>query len=180
MKMNYPRLLFVVFSIALLMCSPFAFSADEGQDTAPESASEHHGVGGEKLPLWSVIPFIGILLSIAIFPLAAPHFWHHHFGKVSLAWSLIFAVPYIAVFHGPAFYDILHIYLIDYIPFIILLWGLYTVAGGILVRGSLRGTPMTNLIMLVIGTAIASWRRPAAVQPWAKTLPCRRTMPRFG
>ncbi|MBI1924852.1 sodium:proton antiporter [Candidatus Poribacteria bacterium] len=138
------------------LCSPLAFAADE-----PESAShdtgEHHGVDGAKLPIWSVLPFVGILLSIAIFPLAASHFWHHHFGKISMAWALIFGVPYLAVFRGAALYDILHIYLIDYIPFIILLWGLYTVAGGILVRGSLRGNPMTNLIMLVIGTAIASW-----------------------
>ncbi|MBI1924851.1 sodium:proton antiporter [Candidatus Poribacteria bacterium] len=122
-----------------------------------DTGGEHHGVNGAKLPIWSVIPFVGILLSIAIFPLVAPHFWHHHFGKVSLAWSLIFAVPYVAVFLGPAFYDILHIYLIDYIPFIILLWGLYTVTGGILVRGSLRGTPIVNFTLLLIGTVVASW-----------------------
>ena len=83
-----------------------------------------------------VIPFVGILLSIAIFPLVLDsHFLVHHGGKMSLAWALIFAVPYLIAFRGEAFYDILHIYLIDYIPFIILLWGLFTVAGGILVRG---------------------------------------------
>ena len=153
---HYPRIFFIVFSVLLLLCSPLAFAADE-----PESAShdtgKHQGVDGAKLPIWSVIPFVGILLSIAVFPLAAGNFWHHHFGKISLAWALLFSAPYLAVFRGAALYDILHIYLIDYIPFIILLWGLYTVAGGILVRGSLRGNPMTNLIMLVIGTAIASW-----------------------
>ena len=66
-------------------------------------------------------------------------------------------MPYLVCFHGRALYDILHIYLIDYIPFIILLWGLFTVAGGIVVRGTLRGTPVVNLILLLIGTAIASW-----------------------
>ena len=76
---------------------------------------------------------------------------------MSLAWGLIFAIPYLIAFRGEAFYDILHIYLIDYIPFIILLWGLFTVAGGILVRGTLRGTPVVNTLLLLIGTAIASW-----------------------
>ena len=85
------------------------------------------------------------------------HFLVHHGGKMSLAWALIFAVPYLIAFRGEAFYDILHIYLIDYIPFIILLWGLFTVAGGILVRGTLRGTPIVNTLLLLIGTAIASW-----------------------
>jgi len=54
-------------------------------------------------------------------------------------------------------YQILHIILADYVPFIILLWSLYTVSGGILLRGTLRGTPVVNLIMLIIGTLLASW-----------------------
>ena len=131
-----------------------AFGADD-----PSGEDAHgHGVDGAKLPIWSIIPFIGILLSIAIFPLVFDsHFLVHHGGKMSLAWALIFAIPYLIAFRGEAFYDILHIYLIDYIPFIILLWGLFTVAGGILVRGTLRGTPIVNTLLLLIGTAIASW-----------------------
>ena len=131
-----------------------------GADAPPGDEDTHHGHGvdGAKLPIWSIIPFVGILLSIAIFPLVLDsHFLVHHGGKMSLAWALIFAIPYLAVFRGEAFYDILHIYLIDYIPFIILLWGLFTVAGGILVRGTLRGTPIVNTLLLLIGTAIASW-----------------------
>ena len=154
--------LFVIFSVIFLLLPLVALSAEEEHDATHESSThdthaEHHGVDGAKLPLWSVIPFVGILLSIAIIPLINFHFWEHNYGKFSLAWALIFALPYLAVFRGPAFYDILHIYLIDYIPFIILLWGLYTVAGGILVRGTIRGTPIVNLILLLIGTAIASW-----------------------
>ena len=112
---------------------------------------------GEELPLWSVIPFVGILLSIAVFPLLASHFWHHHFPKVSAAWALIFAVPFLFVYHELAVHEILHIYLMDYIPFIILLWGLFTIAGGIYVRGSLAGTPAVNTVMILIGTVLASW-----------------------
>ena len=125
---------------------------------AADDPHHGHGVDGAKLPIWSIIPFVGILLSIAIFPLVLDsHFLVHHGGKMSLAWGLIFAIPYLIAFRGAAFYDILHIYLIDYIPFIILLWGLFTVAGGILVRGTLRGTPVVNTLLLLIGTAIASW-----------------------
>jgi len=118
----------------------------------------HHASNlGEILPLWSCIPFAGMLLSIALCPLLAPNFWHHHFGKVSFFWALTLGIPFLAVHRGAAVYEILHIILADYVPFIILLWSLYTVSGGILLKGSLRGTPVVNLTMLVIGTVLASW-----------------------
>jgi len=119
----------------------------------------HHGGSdlGSTLPLWSIIPFAGILLSIALLPLLAPEFWHHHFPKVSAFWAIIFAVPFLFAYGGEAWYEILHIYLVDYIPFIILLWGLFTVSGGLLVRGKLTGTPIVNTVFLLIGTIIASW-----------------------
>ena len=139
-----------------LSVSMEAFGADETHNG--EGDHHGHGVDGATLPIWSIIPFVGILLSIAILPLVFDsHFLVHHGGKMSLAWGLIFAVPYLIAFRGAAFYDILHIYLLDYIPFIILLWGLFTVAGGILVRGTLRGTPVLNTFLLLIGTVIASW-----------------------
>ncbi len=112
---------------------------------------------GSILPLWTMIPFVGILLSIALFPLVAPHFWHLHFPKISAGWALLFAVPFLIAYGGAALYEVLHIYLVDYIPFIILLWGLYTVSGGILVRGKLKGSPVVNTMFLLIGTVIASW-----------------------
>lgn len=131
----------------------------EGRTTEEGGVNaEVHGEEiGALLPLWTVIPFAGILLSIAIFPLVAPHFWHKHFPKVSAAWALIFAVPFLIAFKGVAFYEIAHIYLIDYIPFIILLWGLFTVSGGIFIKGSLKGTPVVNTVLILIGTFFASW-----------------------
>jgi Na+/H+ antiporter NhaD/arsenite permease-like protein len=129
--------------------------------TADDAHGAGHGHGhadlGRILPLWSVIPFVGILLSIALFPLIAPEFWHHHFPKISAAWAVVFAVPFLIAFGGDAIYEILHIYIIDYIPFIILLWALFTVSGGILIRGSFAGTPAMNSFLLLIGTIIASW-----------------------
>jgi Na+/H+ antiporter NhaD/arsenite permease-like protein len=124
-------------------------------------ASSEAAAGGDHLgrilPLWSIIPFLGILLSIAIFPLVAPQFWHHHFGKVSAAWAIIFAVPFLVAYKDEAFYEIVHIIVVDYIPFIIVLWGLFTVGGGIVLRGTLVGTPVVNTVLLLVGTLLASW-----------------------
>ena len=143
-------IVFVILGL-ILSFSTQVFGADE-------EAQGHYKVDGTKLPIWSIIPFVGILLSIALLPLIFDsHFLVHHGGKMSLAWGLIFAIPYLIAYGGDAFHDILYIYLIDYIPFIVLLWGLFTVAGGILVRGTLRGTPLVNTLLLLIGTVIASW-----------------------
>ena len=111
---------------------------------------------GSVLPLWSVLPFAGILLSIALLPLVAPRFWHHHFAKVAAFWALVFALPFLFFYQGTALYEIGHIYIIDYIPFIILLWSLFTISGGIYVQGSLKGTPLVNMTLLLIGTLLAS------------------------
>ena len=133
-----------------------AFLAFSHPALASEAAEAGEGLGA-VLPLWSVIPFVGILLSIALFPLFAPHFWHHNYWKVSIFWALVFAVPFVFGYGGEAVHEILHIYLLDYIPFIILLWSLFTVAGGILVEGTLAGTPFVNVVFLVIGTFLSSW-----------------------
>ncbi len=121
-----------------------------------EGHGGHHNLGSE-LPLWTGLPFLGILLSIALFPLFKPKWWHHHFPKVSAFWALVFAVPFVLVYKGTGVHEILHIYLVDYIPFIVLLWALFTVAGGILIKGDIKGTPLNNVILLFIGTIFASW-----------------------
>jgi Na+/H+ antiporter NhaD/arsenite permease-like protein len=116
-----------------------------------------HANLGEILPLWSCLPFAGMLLSIAFLPLIAPQFWHHHFGKIAAFWAAMLGIPFLVAFKGAALHEILHILLADYVPFIILLWSLYTVSGGILLRGTLRGTPVVNTLLLMVGTAMASW-----------------------
>lgn len=139
--------------------SPASASIQAEEASAPQGGIESQeslGLGSE-LPLWSIIPFIGILLSIALLPLLTPHFWHKNFGKVSLFWALLLAIPFFLVYQGEAFHATLEIYLEEYIPFIILLWSLFTVAGGILIEGAPVGTPFANLILLLIGTFFASW-----------------------
>ncbi len=111
---------------------------------------------GTLLPLWTTLPFTGILLSIALIPLLLPRFWHRHFPKVSAFWAIVFAVPFIFFFREKALHEIAHIILIDYVPFILLLWALFTVSGGIYVRGTLKGTPAVNTTVLLIGTLLAS------------------------
>jgi Na+/H+ antiporter NhaD/arsenite permease-like protein len=116
-----------------------------------------HAELGEILPLWSTLPFAGMLLSIALFPLFAPKFWHNHFGKVSAFWALTALIPFTILYKAQAVHEFLHIFLADYVPFVILLSALYTVSGNILLRGTLVGTPVVNTIILVIGTVLASW-----------------------
>ena len=137
-------------SVALLALTPLPALAGGRASVLPG------GLGGE-LPLWTCLPFVGILLSIALFPLLAPRFWHRHFPKVSAFWALAFAVPFLFARGGEAAYEIFYVYIIDYIPFIILLWSLFTVTGGILVRGTLQGSPALNCGLLAIGTVLASW-----------------------
>ena len=108
------------------------------------------------LPLWSAAPFACTLLSIALFPLLAPHFWHRHFPKVAAFWALCFAVPFILWNPAEATREIVHIMVVDYVPFLILLWGLYTIAGGIYIGGDLQGRPAVNVALLAVGTLLAS------------------------
>ncbi len=107
--------------------------------------------------LWGV-PFAGILLSIALMPLLAAGFWHHHFGKVAAAWGLAFLVPFAVVFGAPAAAtSLVHALVAEYIPFVILLTALFTVAGGIFIRGNLHGSPGLNAGILAIGAVLASF-----------------------
>ena len=115
-----------------------------------------HGLDGAALGVIWAVPFIGILLSIALFPLLAPHVWHHHFGKIAAAWALAFIAPF-TLLHGEAVVEPLaETVLLDYLPFVILLGALFTIAGGILITGNLHGSPKTNLSLLAIGTLLAS------------------------
>lgn len=115
-----------------------------------------HSLGNELQLYWAV-PFIFMLLSIALGPVLVPKFWHHHFGKVSAAWAALVAIPLIVIYHGEGLYELLHLMIADYIPFIILLGALFTVGGGILLRTTLKGTPYVNAGFMVAGSLLASW-----------------------
>jgi Na+/H+ antiporter NhaD/arsenite permease-like protein len=125
---------------------------------APGSArAAAEGFDGASLGLaWSV-PFLGILLSIALLPLLAPALWHHHYGKIAAAWAAAVLLPMLGLFGvDVTVHEMAHLAIEDYVPFIILLWALYTVTGGIRVRGSLSGSPTFNVGFLALGTGLAS------------------------
>ncbi len=115
-------------------------------------------IDGAQLAAWWALPFVGVLLSIALFPLLAPRVWHHHFGKITAGWVLLFLLPFAAVFGtGTTGGVLVHALVAEYIPFIILLTALFTAAGGIYVRGNLHGSPLTNVGLMATGSFLASF-----------------------
>ena len=123
---------------------------------APEAAHAATLDGAALRWPWA-LPFAGILLTIAVGPLLFPRFWHRHYGKLAFAWAALAVVPVAALYDIPiALAAFVHAMLGEYLSFIVLLFALYVVAGGILVTGNLRGTPLVNTAILAFGTAIAS------------------------
>jgi Na+/H+ antiporter NhaD/arsenite permease-like protein len=103
------------------------------------------------------LPFIGILVTIATGPLLFPKIWHNHYGKLAFIWGTLTVAPLAALYGTPsAFAAFVHVVLAEYLSFIVLLFALYVVAGGILITGNLRGTPLVNTAILAFGTLIAS------------------------
>ena len=114
------------------------------------------GVDGRSLsPLWG-IPFALILLSVAIMPLISHRLWGKYSGWIVLTLAAFFVIPFAYVFGLEAAAGAVIEALIEYVSFILLLLALYTVSGGILVWGNLRGTPRHNVTLLLIGTLLAS------------------------
>ena len=103
------------------------------------------------------LPFAGLLLSIALGPLLFPKFWHHHYGKIAAAWSALTLGALVWLAGGMAtLAAFVHAMLAEYFGFIVLLFSLYVVAGGILVSGDLKATPWVNTGILALGTVMAS------------------------
>jgi Na+/H+ antiporter NhaD/arsenite permease-like protein len=103
------------------------------------------------------LPFAAMLLSIATGPLLFPRLWYRHYGKFAFGWSAL-TLGALAIVHGipAAAAAFVHVTFAEYLSFIVLLFALYVVAGGILLSGNLRGTPLVNTALLGIGTLIAS------------------------
>lgn len=110
------------------------------------------------IPAWMLIPFVVMLLCIAILPLI-PHveeWWEHNLHKLYV--SLILGVPVgIWLCVNGMGHELEHQMIYDYVPFILLLMALFVTTGGICIRGDLKATPMTNTIILAIGWVLASF-----------------------
>jgi Na+/H+ antiporter NhaD/arsenite permease-like protein len=124
---------------------------------AMQPAFAAEGLDGAGLSgLWA-IPFCGLLLSIATGPVLFPHFWEHHYGKIAAMWAALTVLPLIfAKGAGLTLNVVLHTLLLEYVSFIVLIFALFTTAGGILVAGNLHGSPAMNSALLAIGTLLAS------------------------
>lgn len=112
---------------------------------------------GAELGLAWALPFAGILLSIALFPLLTPRLWEHHFGKIACAWTFAFILPAALTFGATtAAAELWRMLALDFFPFILMLFALFVVAGGIRVTGNLVGTPATNTALIAFGTLSAN------------------------
>lgn len=167
-KLGFSKILFISFFLIISNFNNSFSNQEMHKDSVAVSefghgemvADEHHAphLDGSNLSLWWIIPFLGILLSIAVLPVVASHFWHHNYGKVSLFWGVLFFVMF-TIFKGinmSGFY-LAEVYLGEFIPFIVLLLALFTVGGGIRLKGELVGTPALNTFLILIGTILASW-----------------------
>lgn len=113
---------------------------------------------GNSLPLWSCIPFAGMLLSIAIIPLIRPEWWEKKKPWVVLFWSLLFLIPFAVAYGlGTASERFLESIIGDYLTFIVLLFGLFCVTGNISLEGDIKGTPLTNTLLLLLSGLLSSW-----------------------
>jgi len=125
-----------------------------------EGHAEHHGAP----PMWWLgsLPFVGMLGCIAVLPLvgATHHWWENNLNRLGVAAvSAALTVVYYVIARGlGSVVTVLeHAILAEYIPFIVLLFCLYVISGGISLRGDLAARPLTNTTFLAMGALIASF-----------------------
>lgn len=133
---------------ALLLCVPvMAVGSGGGEALAMQS-----------VPLWMCIPFVGLLLCIAAFPVLRPVWWEEHQAWVVALCSVLFLVPFALLCGmGTAVETVLECLVNDYLTFIVLLFGLFCVAGNVTLEGDLAGSPRINVALLLFGTLLSSW-----------------------
>ncbi|KRE12027.1 sodium:proton antiporter [Bosea sp. Root381] len=141
LKSNLTRL---AVALAICLASSAALAASD--------------IGGASMGVFWALPFAGMLLSIALGPVLFPHLWELSYGRFAAFWAALVLVP-LVLLRGfePTLAALAHTALLEYLPFIILLFALFTIAGGILIMGNLHGTPATNTALLAIGTLMASF-----------------------
>ena len=136
----------IVFLTALMACC------------APVMASDGQAHAAGQVPVWMCIPFAGMLLCIAVLPVVKAHWWEEHQPIVAALWSVLFLVPFALMQGaGSAVELTLECIVNDYLTFIVLLFGLFCVAGNITLEGDLAGSPRVNVALLLFGTLLSSW-----------------------
>lgn len=116
------------------------------------AASEPAALGHRLSLLW-VLPFAGLLLAIALLPLAVPHFWEKNRHKALIAAAFAAPIAALLLVEQPA--ALLHTG-VEYAAFIILLGALFVISGGICLHGDIRATPRNNTLFLAVGGILAN------------------------
>jgi Na+/H+ antiporter NhaD/arsenite permease-like protein/Tfp pilus assembly protein PilF len=124
------------------------------KSAAPRTAADDH----KNLPWLLALPFAGMLLSIALGPLVVKEWWHIHYEKAAAFWATL-TLAGLAVVEGPSatMAGFVHNMVLDYLPFILMLFALFTAAGGIFIEGEPKGSPPVNTTILALGTMLASF-----------------------
>ncbi len=104
-------------------------------------------------PLWSILPFVCMLASIAIVPLVFGSWWDKNLNKLLLSAGL--SLPVLAVVLPNATHLLLES-ATDYFSFIVLLGALFIISGGIYIKGEFAGTPLVNTLFLAVGAILAN------------------------
>ena len=162
--------LFMTFVFAMIVSFSVLVAEDsnppaEDTQTQQEATDEHSAAADhgehhkDELAPWSVIPFVLLLLSIAIFPVAShslAHWWEHNINKLYISLGLS-ALSLVVLIPKGYFHNVEHQLVYDYIPFIILLTSLFYISGAIVLRGDIVPKPINNLIFLLVGASLASF-----------------------
>jgi Na+/H+ antiporter NhaD/arsenite permease-like protein len=133
-----------------------AHAPEAGHAAASGHAVDPQKELGKQLSIYTVIPFVIILLAIAVLPLVIPHLWESNLVKAVISVLLALIMGAYLVSLGYLGIEVIVESLKEYYAFITLLIALFTISGGIFVEGDLKATPLTNTLILAIGGILAS------------------------
>ncbi|TGN19049.1 sodium:proton antiporter [Leptospira idonii] len=161
----FRKLLTLFVFLACIGLFTVSVSADDVNPTVGPTVQEdtghssHAAEAHAELPYWSVLPFVAILLAIAVLPIAShatEHWWENNNNKLIVALGLG-AISFVLLLIYGRGHDIFHTVVFDYIPFIILLASLFYISGGIVIKGDIHASPLNNTLFLLIGASLASF-----------------------
>jgi Na+/H+ antiporter NhaD/arsenite permease-like protein len=151
------KFLILLPSLLLIPCffQPLYANEVKNLHEAGMASLELNGAGLSAL--WA-LPFLGVIFSIAIFPLVLPRFWGKYYGTVSFTWVAITLIGLAIKLGFPiSMHAFIAVMFEQYFPFIFLLLSLFTITGGINLKGDLMGNPRLNTFILLVGALLASW-----------------------
>ena len=149
---------FIILPFLILVLGSFQPLFASGMENVQVQESSSLELNGALLSAFWAFPFLGMILSIAIFPLVLPDFWSKHYGKISAVWAAITLIGLgFTLGFGVSLHALIIVMFEQFLPFIFLLLALFTITGGINLKGDLIGNPRLNTIILLIGAILSSW-----------------------